>query len=68
MADENKPDAQQDAPADDAKTRYLEALERKRTKAGGPGQAGPGSTGGGGQADTHGHTQRTFRRKSGGGG
>lgn len=56
------------ADAPDAKRRYLEALERKRSKAAGPGQGGPGSTGGGGATDTHGHTQRTFRRKSGGGG
>lgn len=65
---ENEAPAADDASSDDAKKRYLEALERKRSKAAGPGQGGPGSTGGGGQTDTHGHTQRTFRRKSGGGG
>lgn len=57
-----------EAAPGDAKKLYLEALERKRSKAAGPGQGGPGSTGGGGHPDTHGHTQRTFRRKSGGGG
>lgn len=64
---DDKP-APEAAAQDDAKKLYLEALERKRSKAAGPGQGGPGSTGSGGHADTHGHTQRTFRRKSGGGG
>lgn len=59
---------QENAQPDEAKKRYLEALEKKRAKASGPGAGGSGSGGGGGHADTHGHTQRTFRRKSGGGG
>jgi len=63
-APESTPSAEGDAPTDDIKAKFREALEKK--KAGAP-SARPG-TGGGRQAQggTHGaETQRMFRRKSG---
>lgn len=54
-----------DKPADDAKARFREALERKQSKGGGKGSSG-GSTQAAGPTAGPAAQQRMFRRKSGG--
>ena len=60
------PEAESDEPEDDVKRKFREALERKQAQQAEQGSAGEGK----GQKihGTHGpaHTQRTFRRRSGG--
>lgn len=63
MADDSIPN--EPAPADDAKERYRQALERKKAQGGhhGQGQASGGASAKGSSAKAGG--KREFRRKSG---
>ncbi len=63
---DNAPLAKDAAPQEDeVRRQYREALERKKSKAGGASSA-TGDTNKAGGATSNGKTQRMFRRKSGG--
>jgi hypothetical protein len=61
MADETP----QDAPADDAKERYRQALERKKAQGGHQGHSQASSSGSAKGSSAKAGGKREFRRKSG---